>query len=309
MAPPQTQARTAAPGSAKTVAHKDGSILYLPIALNAGEAAPLTAVFFPTNYNSGSTINFLVYLHGNHADDRGPFTPAMTIEDYLGYSYFSPLLSAVAAKKAALELVFVAPSLGSKAEAGDILTRGLDWYLGEVLNGCVSDGPFKGKAKPTVKNLILACHSGGGRGMFALATQITSAPPGGTVQGVGAVLRECWGFDCLYDAFDVVDAETSGLGALNSEGCETKWKNWANRTHLPLYMHWYERKTRARNLEKLAKSTPQANSVSVIPAFYESMTDLSNSPKLKKPQPTEPPAHNDVPKRYITSRLDNVQFP
>lgn len=78
--------------------------------------------------------------------------------------------------------------LDSKTLAG---TNGGELYIDEALlalakfwNPGVANPPI-----PRVKNLVLACHSGGGVPMRA------------AVQGLGKYLgslRECWAFDCLY---------------------------------------------------------------------------------------------------------------
>src|SRR5439155_860963 len=61
-------------------------------------------------------------------------------------------------------VIFVAPTLGSRSEAGDLLKPGgLDTYLAKVLG-------LLGKGVPSgLGNLILACHRGGGKPMRALS--------------------------------------------------------------------------------------------------------------------------------------------
>jgi hypothetical protein len=88
------------------------------------------------------------------------------------------------------------------AEAG--LGKAADSYLAKVLEGLASFLDGKGQAlagsdgKPrtafTIKNLILACHSGGGVAMRAFV--------GGLGNNNKAALKGCWCFDCLYTGDD-----------------------------------------------------------------------------------------------------------
>jgi hypothetical protein len=62
-------------------------------------------------------------------------------------------------------------------------------YLNEVLAALAR---FQNPSSPPaldIKNLAIACHSGGGAGMRNLL---------GTLGKYQPKLKECWGFDCLY---------------------------------------------------------------------------------------------------------------
>jgi hypothetical protein len=84
------------------------------------------------------------------------------------------------------------------------LGKAADDYLAKVLEGLVNFLDSKGQAlkdstgKPasafTIKNLILACHSGGGVAMRAFV--------GGLGSGNTAALKGSWCFDCLYGGDD-----------------------------------------------------------------------------------------------------------
>jgi hypothetical protein len=70
-----------------------------------------------------------------------------------------------------------------------------------------------GGRTPTVGNIILAAHSGGGSAMLRLAR---------SRQRSTANIRECWGFDCLY-----------------GEGVSKLWADWAAATPgARLYVHY-----------------------------------------------------------------------
>ncbi len=92
-------------------------------------------------------------------------------------------------------VVLVAPTLGPGSEAGRIVNRGgFDWYLNLVMSGLARVGPWaRFRLRPHVGDIILACHSGGGLPMRTLADG---------KDRFAASIRECWGFDCLYNKGD-----------------------------------------------------------------------------------------------------------
>ncbi len=62
-------------------------------------------------------------------------------------------------------------------------------YLQEILEA-IGNYRDKSKAKaPTLGNLYLACHSGGGEGMIDVLCSLGAYTDN---------LKECWGFDCIY---------------------------------------------------------------------------------------------------------------
>jgi hypothetical protein len=271
----------------------------------------------------------------------------MTIENYFQNADMSKLLSQVndasQAGQNPRNLLFVAPTLSPEAKAGRVASKGLDWYLGEVLDGCFQSGPHQGlTAAPTVKNLILACHSGGGKVMLEAAEQAAGmSKPGGSSQGFGSALQECWGFDCLYDDFPVLDmdallqptldgkmtaaqAQAAGYDpwkplppgvknkalqkTLTPSGCETRWRNFSRNTNTAVYMHWFERKVRARNLDLLVK-WPGAvvSTVTVFPNSYDLVA--GNPPAHVKAQAVNlAGSHDQVPNSYLPQRLKDMQL-
>jgi hypothetical protein len=89
---------------------------------------------------------------------------------------------------------------GAESEIG----KAADSYIAKVLQGLANFLDSKGQALKssdgkaatafTVKNLILACHSGGGVAMRAFV--------GGLGNTNTAALKGCWCFDCLYGGDD-----------------------------------------------------------------------------------------------------------
>jgi hypothetical protein len=73
---------------------------------------------------------------------------------------------------------------------------GLDKYVDQILAALRAHGPYSGvNFTPVLGSLVLACHSGGGSPMRLLAL---------SGQRSAALIRECWGFDCLYNTADDV---------------------------------------------------------------------------------------------------------
>jgi hypothetical protein len=128
-----------------------------------------------------------------------------------------------------------------------------------------------------------------------------------------SALRECWGFDCLYDAFPVIDIESMNprtktkwaLTDFAPSGCEQEWRKFArSKSSTPIFMHWFERKTRNKNLDKLVKWSPQASNLVVAPAFYTVASNPTDDPNLVTPSPRSPStAHDFVPKDNFPARL------
>jgi hypothetical protein len=106
------------------------------------------------------------------------------------------------------DVVLIAPFLGQKFEKdddGDYDVSDLktakwgEQYLNEVLKALAR---FLNPSSPhdlDIKNLAIACHSGGGAGMRNLV---------GTLGKYQPKLKECWGFDCLYGESPIPDDAT-----------------------------------------------------------------------------------------------------
>ena len=153
-------------------------------------AAPMTGIFIPPGYTPASAVDLVLYLHG--------FTQhlgSLTIASYWDHNRFSfrPLHEGV--NESQKNVVLVAPTLGPRSQTGR-LTRpgGLDAFLDQILSALRAYGPYRGlRAQPTLGNLVLACHSGGGWPMRQLAL---------SHDRYAANIRECWGFDCTYNRGD-----------------------------------------------------------------------------------------------------------
>jgi hypothetical protein len=95
---------------------------------------------------------------------------------------------------------------------------------------------------------------------------------------------------------------------LVQNGCETRWMKFARDSSTPVYMHWFERKVRARNLDLIAKWPPTVVSgVTVDPNFYDGSTGSIPTP-VATPPTTMASSHDTVPNTYLPKRLAEMKL-
>lgn len=236
--------------------------LYLRMS-HGGEAParPMTGIFIPDNYRMGPQVDLILYLHGHHR--AAPWPPTLTINQYWNAARYSYFAFREGLNTSGKNAILVAPTLGPRSQAGRLARAGgLGDYLDAVMAALAAYGPF-GQA-PTPGTIVLACHSGGGAPMRAIAT---------TTQRYGPQIKECWGFDCLYNTGD-----------------ETVWARWAqSRPDANLYIHYGSGGTAARS-EALRKRGVQ---LGVSNVFVEGSTKLG---------------HNLVPITHWQTRLSAAPF-
>lgn len=190
--------------------------LYVRIPLGSeSPATPLTGIFLPGGYRAQPSVDLLLYLHGFKA-------PGVGIDRYWRRSAYPNHVLREELNAANKNVVLVAPTLGPHSQAGRLVQRGgLDWYLSAVRAALARSVAHRGQTPP-LRQLILSCHSGGGWPMRQLALG------GGEAQ---EHVRECWGFDCLYN-----------------RGDETAWAAWARaRPSARLYIHYGSGNTAAKS--------------------------------------------------------------
>jgi hypothetical protein len=183
-----------------------------------------TAVYIPPNHAWDSKqLDVILWLHGweiSKAEDI--FAP--TNQDQI-----TSLRESVFGSKK--DIVLIAPWLGHKYLGGGSLGLGdlgsgkaCGEYLQDVLKQIAayqsksggattsdsnksSDDADKGKSGGlSIKNLILACHSGGGE----LMREAT-----GHLGDLESKLKECWGFDCMYSSGHTYGVWVQGLPKVN----------------------------------------------------------------------------------------------
>jgi hypothetical protein len=220
--------------------------LYLDdIDLKNTARTPLTGVFFPEKYQPSDKLQVLLYLfgHDNPAIDQHWVNQPKKKKPEV----FQLREELNASKK---NLVLVAPTLGSKSEAGLLVTSGINWYVKEVLTRLRASAPPELKIGDTtsVTDVYVMAHSGGGVPMYDLANAIPA-------NGAGNLIRQFWGFDCLYAPAGHHPAVYTDSSTMDPFDPEPKWLNWAfGHQGIPFFMHWAtdEPGIRARNLQKMA---------------------------------------------------------
>jgi flagellum-specific peptidoglycan hydrolase FlgJ len=193
-----------------------GATLYVEIDLKITDKAgivapPVTGVFIPEGYQLGAAIDLVLYLHGFKADA----IKRDAIDQYWNSRRFPYGAFREGVNATGRNVVLVAPTLGSRSEAGSLLKAGgLDAFLSQVLAALRAYGPQSSAGgAPALGELIFSCHSGGGWPMRQMA--------GGQDRAL-AQLRECWGFDCTYNSGD-----------------DTFWAGWARvRPKAKVYVYY-----------------------------------------------------------------------
>jgi hypothetical protein len=221
--------------------------LYFDIDLGpaAAGAERKTAVFFPVGYVPRATPDVLVYLFGFGAPP---------IDAYLADPRFPLREETNAAGEAKTSnLIMIAPTLGQRAEAGDLVDKGLCWFLGEVLSSLVAGAPalVAGSAGPSFGKVYVAAHSGGGARARALAMK-------------GEPVDEYWLFDALYapspwGPTDKTDpANVRPLG--HPDAVEEEWLDVLQKQPVKLYCYYAtgEPTQRSKNLEAFVTSAAGA---------------------------------------------------
>jgi hypothetical protein len=203
--------------------------LYVDIPLGGeSPAKPMTGIFIPANYRWRRKNDVILYLRGHHKSN-----PRQTIKEYWNQQKSPHLAFREGINNSGKNVILIAPTLGPASQTGRLLSPGgFDRYLEQVL-AALSTHLFQSRRSPDIGHIILACHSGGGYPMRQLAS---------TRQRYTARIRECWGFDCLYN-----------------RGDEQIWMDWAKqRPNAKLYVHYGNGGTakRSENLKYLARNLP-----------------------------------------------------
>ena len=211
---------------------------------------PMTGIFIPENYAVQPAVDLILYLHGHKTDKPG--SDAL-IAEYWDKAY--PVFGLREEINASgMNVILVAPTLALKSEPGDLARAdGLDKYLDKVLMALKAYGPYK-DATPTLGNLILAAHSGGGMYMRRLATSGNRA---------AGNVRECWGFDSLYNSGDV-----------------DQWRRWAKSDAQKRRLYSYYRGGSPReNSQNLEKESPRGP-INKLPNIFAIPSQESDHYKL-----------------------------
>ena len=191
--------------------------LYTAITLGGeGTARPMTGIFIPAGYRPVPRVDLVLYLHGH----KEKF-PSVSINGHWNRTRFPHYALREATNEGRKNVILAAPTLGARSQAGWLTEAGgLDRYVDRILASLRAYGPYSGtNMTPVLGSLILACHSGGGYPMRRLAL---------SGQRSAALIRECWGFDCLY---------TKGNRYVEPD--DVAWAKWARaRPDARLFIHY-----------------------------------------------------------------------
>jgi len=204
---PGGRPRSGAPRLIRKETQPPGTTLYINLDLGitdrlGGTAPTTTGIFIPDGYVPGAAADVILFLHGF----KGQAHRRMAIDQYWNAQQFPFRALREGINDSRRNVLLVAPTLGARSEAGGLETSGgLDAFLTQVLAAVSTYGPPRQAGQPArLGQLILACHSGGGKPMRRIA---------GSRDQSASQIREAWGFDCTYN-----------------HGDDSFWSGWA-RTH------------------------------------------------------------------------------
>ena len=211
---------------------------------------PMTGIFIPENYSTQSSVDLILYLHGHKTAIPGSDALISEYWNAQKYPIFALREEINASRK---NVILVVPTLGLKSEAGNLMhPNGLDKYLEQVIEALKTYGPYKDQS-PSIGGLILAAHSGGGVYMRRLATSSNRA---------AGNIRECWGFDSLYNSSDV-----------------RPWRLWAKNDPQTRRLYSYYRKGLPKiNSESLEKD--ESGQIDKLPNIFPVRSSESDHFKL-----------------------------
>jgi hypothetical protein len=267
-----------------------GYTIYCPTDLGIGLAAnrgggsscvhPITGIFVPQNYKMKSDVDLIIYLHGFKDTFPGNTASIVNYWDGKKFPFFALREGVNASGK---NVVLVAPTLGPMSQAGSLAKPGrFDAYLDEVVAALNQHVPFStstpGKIA-NIANIILACHSGGGKPMLEIAT--------GQDRQVAKV-KQCWGFDSLNSG----TSRTTGKKLFTQPDA---WLKWAQKTTSKLCIFF--------------KDSTQAESVYLDKVKSGRVTNIhvtqSSAASTRNPDVN---AHFWVPLAHWKDSIQNAQF-
>lgn len=201
---------------------------YVTIDLGGRNAPqPITGIFVPENYKVSSEVDLILWLMGHHDNPTCP--ASLTIKEYwIKYPNFHFREFVNSGNK---NVILAAPTLGPSSESGNLTNSGgLSTYLDQVLAALGAYGTFQ--SLPTLRNLVIACHSGGGSPMLHIAQ---------TTQHYSGNIKQLWGFDCVYGPV------------------ERKWLQWAQQNSTKMLFIRYGESTPDRSKTLMTLAANQSN--------------------------------------------------
>jgi hypothetical protein len=153
-----------------------------------------TAVYIAPNHDKTKNLNIILWFHGHHVKDYQ--TNIFIIDTKKGKTGLRESVDAAAAARAdARDVVLVAPFIGYREDTPFVSpsydSKGLEAYLVKL---CDVLKEYLGTT--TVDRLVVAWHSGSGE--VAMPASDTLGNSTGTLKDK---LKECWGYDCMYNDY------------------------------------------------------------------------------------------------------------
>ncbi|MGH8497422.1 MAG: peptidoglycan-binding protein [Methylococcales bacterium] len=238
----------------------------IPLQIPLGKAKSMTGIFVPENYCPLSKVDLIVYLHGFKVRDHNP---EYSIDTYWSLCKFR-LREEV--NKSQKNVILVAPTLGPRNEPGSLTCPGgFDKFLDQVMMALKQHSPYSGtQITPSIGNIILACHSGSGSVMRAIAM----GPDNYATQ-----IQECWAF------------EPANMG--NADG----WANWAKSHPMAkLYIHFLPDTSGQRLCEGLIGRGGMPKKCDMVNCKPNIFAEESFA------------IHDNVPARYLKDRIQGAKF-
>jgi len=155
---------------------------------------PMTGIFIPKNFVAAEEIDLLIYLHGHKSAALGK---DRSINEYWNVKKFPHFAFRELVNDSGKNIILVAPTLGPRSQARTLTTNtGFANFIAKVIASIAEYAhQYKDLEAPVIKNIILACHSGGGNAMYKI-TQLSEK------NNDAKKITACWGFDCTYGPDD-----------------------------------------------------------------------------------------------------------
>jgi hypothetical protein len=268
--------------------------LYPSIDIGVANKPKITGIILPAGFTAPEKLTLLVYFHG---------ISAPPIKDYFSLRGFPKIVDG--AKKTAY--VLAAPTLGTGAEYGTLDTKaGARGFVSSVLQALVDQGIYT--SLPSLTALVLAGHSGGGRGTQAMASILAGE--------TDMKVMEVWGFDFMYMAgkanptaapkpLTFVDPgyktakDMPEWTAALAGSMEKQWFDWCKSSaarKFRLFWGTGGTQTRTANLD-LQRQLDGTPNIEVNPTFYTAGT--GGGAQRVSPDPSPLTAHDLVPQTYL----------
>jgi hypothetical protein len=254
-----------------------GESFYVKIGLGKGLPAS-TGVFIPGNFRPGSNVSIVVYLHGHKSMYPGNSVLIKGYWDGARFPFFA-LREEIAASRR--NVIFVAPSLGTTSQAGNLVLRGgFDSFMAKVIAAINAHylQPRGMQPLDDVQEIILAAHSGGGSPMLRIATG---------KDRYAAKVKACWGFDSMYG------------------GVAPGWLAWAKAHPDRTYFAYFGPSRGYTNQDGRYVASPRDNAENIAcAARRQNLANVCMQPSraVKKGNAS---AHFWVPKVHLAERLQN----